>query len=393
MNAPFLRLFTVFWIDLSESLDMRFQKNTVKVIPEALLESLGRGIFNAPDAYQVEVLSELDFLNGFVTVRQLVRQKLNRAVHILDSLLALNEDGLAAALYRNLEADTEINFAKLQKLLKTRKQSKRGQNLNDLLQGAEPLSPNQEIELKYLRRALKDSVHDYREVKVGRNLMQVCFLMPPETRLTIWNELRPDELYQLSAYLEKTAERDFFWLELPQDKLPGLVHEMKNRERSDYLALLLQDPGHGLKCLQKALKGLYHVPDCMGECSDAQPLSDQGRLLRQVLEKEELQLTLIAPEKLALVVAILLKDEEDRGICSIFKREEITREQMLAVDGYLKQAEEAPGAGLKHLIETIHDHEGLFSLSTTTSRAYPVLQELKRLELSDLLSICIEARL
>ena len=43
------------------------------------------------------------------------------------------------------------------------------------------------------------------------------------------------------------------------------------------------------------------------------------------------------------------------------------------------------------LIETLHDHEGLWSLSTTTSRAYPIMQELKRLDLKEILTLCLDA--
>lgn len=373
---------------------MHFQKGSVHVIPEAVLESLGHGLFNSPDAYQIEVLSELDFLNEFVTIRDLVRQKISRAVNIFASLLSLNEAPLAAALLKALEADEQISTEKLHHLLSRRKLSRGSKPILERLNTIQPrqINENSDLELKYLRQALTDTVHDYRETKVGHNLMQVCFLMPKETRQSLWQELQAEELYLLSSYIKDPQVYALYLAEVPCKYLPGIVHEMKKNERSFFLALLLQNSERDLECLKQALKGLYHMPEGVGEISDVRPLSDQGHFLRKVFEKETLNIHAISPQKLAHVVSILLQDDEDRGICSIFKRQEMTREQLLAVDERFKQGAEKAGSGLKRLIETIHDHEGLFSLSTTTSKAYPIMQELKRLNLNELLNICQDAR-
>jgi len=371
---------------------MHFQKGSVNVLPEALLESLGQGLFNSPDAHQIEVLSELDFLNGFATIRSLVRKKVSWAVPIFNSLLNLDEGPLAATLLEALTTDKEINTNKLNLLL-----SKKKKGLTPILERLSVIQPlkmdGTEIELKYLRHALLDTVHDYKETKVGCNLMNVCFLMPRETRLSIWNELQAVELYSLSTYIKSPQHYSQFIVEVPSKKLPGFVHEMSKGEQLNLLAWMLQSPDRDLNCLKQALKGLYHMADGVGEVSEVLSLSDQGRLLRKVLDREGLSIPSISPDKLAHVVSILLKDEEDKGICTIFKQKTLTEKQVLAIDGHFEKEGKSTGCGLKYLIETIHDHEGVFSLSSTTSKAYPIMQELKRLGLDELLLVCQKARL
>ena len=88
---------------------MYFPEGSVNVVPEAFLESLGHGWFNAPDDYQIEVLSELDSLNQFATIRALVKQKPSRAIAVFSSLLKLKEYKLVKALWLALAQDETID--------------------------------------------------------------------------------------------------------------------------------------------------------------------------------------------------------------------------------------------------------------------------------------------
>ena len=125
--------------------------------------------------------------------------------------------------------------------------------------------------------------------------MAVCCLMAPEARAAIWQELQANELYLLSSYIQNDEHYALFMREIPLSKLAGVLHEMKATERFRVLALILKE--QSLERFRAALKGLYHMPDGIGEFSDTRPVSDQGRSLSKMLEKTDLTLKTLAPEK------------------------------------------------------------------------------------------------
>lgn len=366
-------------------------KPIIKVLPEALLESLGQGLFNLPDDHQIEVLTEMDSLNQFQAIRTLLQRDLSWSTLLLSALLRLKESAWALSVWQALQADSALD----QKALKQILQKKRhGQTplWNALEQLAKHTSPKaaEPPEFKYLAQALANTVQDYRETQVGQNLMDVSIHLPLHTRKQLWETLNPAELYLLAFYLPDDAQRQQYWLDLPLHQLVGVLHEMKRSERIQLLDYLLR---HGeMPHFEAALEGLYHMPDGISEFSDTRPVSEQGETLRRLFQKRP-ELKSMSPELLAHAVYILIEEDQDRCIASLFKRGELSKTQVLAIDTRFRaalKAEEAqrPGEGLKHLIERMHNNEGLWSLSRSTSRSRAIIDELKRLGLGDLKTIC-----
>lgn len=364
---------------------------TIKVLPEALLESLGHGLFNLPDAHQIEVLTELDSLTQFQAIRTLLQRDLSWAALLLSELFRLKESPWLLSLWQALRTDPALNQAQLKKMLQKKRQGR--SSLWEALEQLEQHTQPQQAKLpefKYLAQALANTVQDYRETQVGQNLMDVSMHLPLETRQKLWETLNPPELYLLAFYLPDDAQRQQYWLDLPLHQLEGVLHEMKRPERIQLLEYLLR---HGeMPPFEAALKGLYHMPDGISEFSDTRPVSEQGETLKRLFQKRP-ALKNMSPELLAHAVYILIEEDQDRCISSLFKRGELNTTQVLAIDTRFRedlqtQDAQTPGAGLKHLIERIHNHEGLWSLSRSTSRSGAILDELERLNLQDLKTVC-----
>jgi hypothetical protein len=368
--------------------------SSIKVLPEALLESLGHGLFNLPDAHQIEVLTELDSVNQFEAIRTLLQRDLSWSARLLSELFRLKESAWTLSLWLALKTDPALDQGKLKQMLKKKKQGQSSlwEALEQLSQHTSPREPATP-EFKYLARALANTVQDYRETQVGQNLMDVSMHLPLQTRQQLWETLNPAELYLLAVYLPNDVQRQQYWLDLPLHQLVGVLHEMKRAERIQLLDYLLR---HGeMPPFEAALKGLYHMPDGISEFSDTRPVSEQGETLKRLFQKRP-ELKSMSPELLAHAVYILSEEDQDRCISSLFKRGELSKTQVLAIDARFRallgsQEPQTPGAGLKHLIERMHNHEGLWSLSRSTSRSSTILDELERLGLLDLKTVCEKA--
>ncbi len=364
----------------------------ITVPAEAFLESLGHGLFNTADPNQVVVLTELDALNDYAAVKDLLSRDISWFPPLLTALLEHQQTAQARALWQSVQADTALNHQHLKQLLEKKKNNgSLWQTLEQLTE--ETPSPAPDIlALKYLVPALANTVQDYRETRVGKSLMAAAMQLEPPVRHKIWESLNPPELHLLANYLPE-EKRQPYWLDLPAHQLSGVLHEMKRAERIHMLGMLLQVGD--LTLFQAALKGLYHMADGISEFSDTRPVSEQGDILKRLFQKRP-DLTSMSPELLAHAVYVMSEEDQDRCIASLFKRGELSETQVRAIDTRFQASNaenSAPGTGLKHLIESMHNHEGLWSLSASTSRSGAILSELDRLGLDALKKECAKAKI
>lgn len=370
---------------------MQINNHSVNVSVEALLEALGQGLFNWRVNEQVLALVELDALSNFETCCSVAKNKSARGADILHSLCENSATSLARELYTTFQNTSAIKIAQLDKYLLRRKCKKDGstQNIKALLDLMDPGTKlTHEIHLDNFVEALKDTVHNYKEVKVGKNLMQAFALFNQSDRLQIFELLSSEEISGIASYVDSRVYRQYL-LEIPEDKLSGVIHEMKQDKQEEFIRLLLLNEEVDARHLSKALAGLYQISD---SGHNPKPISQGGHILGHVFQGN-LHLNDISSAKLAVCVQVMHSDEQYQAISTIFKQQELTEKQILLIDSQLKKSQQqTQGEGLKSLIESIHEHEGIYSLNTTNSMAYPILLELERLNLTSVVKICRESK-